>query len=132
MPIDIRQEINFKTSRSGGKGGQNVNKVESAVTGIWKPSESAILSEEAKVRVVRYLQNRLNKEKEWLVSSQVHRGQLANKEEVVKKMNAIVNRAAIVRKPRIATKIPRGVQEARLNKKKQRSEIKKNRGRVDY
>ncbi len=132
MSISLLPELRFKTSRSGGKGGQNVNKVETAVTGIWKPAETMLLTEEQIERALRYLQTRLNKEGELLISSQAHRSQLANKEEVVKKFHVLINRAIEIRRPRIATKMPKAVKEKRLEQKKQRSEIKQGRGRMKW
>ena len=90
---DLSPEIIFQTSRSGGKGGQNVNKVETAVTGFFKIDTSAIFSDEQKQLLKEKLSNRINAEGELFVKSQVHRTQLANKEEVIEKINAIAGDA---------------------------------------
>ena len=121
---DISSEILFQTSRSGGKGGQNVNKVETAVTGFFNLNSSALFDQDQKDILKQKLVNRINKEGLLQVKSQVHRGQLANKEEVIEKMNELVRNALRKKKPRIATKPSKRSQEKRLEWKKKQSEAK--------
>jgi ribosome-associated protein len=64
MKIDITSEIQFQTARSGGKGGQNVNKVETMVEGRWQVSESSLFSEDQKHRIQEKLSNRINARKQ--------------------------------------------------------------------
>jgi len=127
MSVDITPEIEFRTARSGGKGGQNVNKVETMVEGRWNVEASQSMSEEQKTLLKEKLANRITAEGFLLVKSQVERSQLGNKQRVIKKMNHLVEQALVRKKSRIATKVPKAVKERILQNKKTRSEIKQNR-----
>jgi ribosome-associated protein len=129
---DLSPEIIFQTSRSGGKGGQNVNKVETAVTGFFKIDTSAIFSDEQKQLLKEKLSNRINAEGELFVKSQVHRTQLANKEEVIEKINELVKKALEKKKKRIATKASKAAKEKRLESKKKKAEVKGGRKRINF
>lgn len=129
---DLSSEIIFQTSRSGGKGGQNVNKVETAVTGFFKIDSSTIFSDEQKQLLKEKLSNRINAEGELFVKSQVHRTQLANKEEVIEKINELVKKALEKKKKRIATKASKAAKEKRLESKKKKAEVKGGRKRINF
>lgn len=133
--IDLAKEIFFQTTRSGGKGGQHVNKVETAVIGSLHIERSALLTTDQKKILLEKLSNRITGEGFLQVKSQEHRTQLANKEEVIEKINKLVNGALIKKKARIATRVSKAAKERRIESKKRQAEIKSGRkkfNRGDY
>ena len=119
-------------ARSGGKGGQNVNKVSTKAILRWNVRESQVLSAEQKEAVARYapLANRLNQEGEVVLYDQSERSQKQNEASAIQKLNRFVNEALAPRAERIATPIPRSAREERIRDKKAIAEKKTARKRV--
>lgn len=116
----FEKELSFRTSRSGGKGGQNVNKTETRVELIFNVYDSQMLSDVEKEIVLKKLSSRINQQGELLICSSSYRTQLQNKQHVIHKFYERLEKALTPPKKRIATTVPESVKEKiRQNKKKQ-------------
>lgn len=122
---DLSSEITVKTSRSGGKGGQHVNKVSTKVELAFDLTNTQLLSEEQKALLLVRLSGKLTKEGVLLIVSQSERTQLGNKRVAMAKLVELLEKNLIVEKKRKPTKVPKSVIEKRLIAKKRRGEIKK-------
>ncbi len=120
----IQHELVFTTSRSGGPGGQNVNKVNSKVTLRWDVSGSSISPEQKEI-ILKKLHTQITKDGILLLTAQDSRSQLENKEVVLIKLSQLLTKAFAQRKKRKPTKPGKAAKQVRLNQKKQHSEKKK-------
>lgn len=122
-------ELTYTTSRSGGPGGQHVNKVSSRVTLRFNVTESPSLSDEQKRLILSRLATRVNKAGVLQVVSQKHRSQTANRDTAVERFIALL-RDALARVPRREkTAMPRVARKRRLDEKRQRSQLKQGRAK---
>lgn len=123
-PEDLLLELNFKAVRSGGSGGQHVNKVSSKVVLFFNVSESEVLSEEEKEILIKNLKPKLTKDNVLVLNCDESRSQHQNKELVIKRFLALIEEALKPQKSRIPTKTPKSVDRKRLDEKRKQSQLK--------
>jgi ribosome-associated protein len=122
---NFESEFVFSTSRSGGPGGQNVNKVSTKVELRYSLLLTTLLYEREKELILKKLKNKINKESELILVSQAERTQLMNKTAVIEKFYDLVSKALTVPAKRRSTRPTPGSKIKRLNEKKNRGAIKK-------
>jgi ribosome-associated protein len=124
-------ELAIAFSRSGGPGGQNVNKVSSKVELRWNPTTSAALTADERAWLLERLKRRLTSDGTLIVTSTATRDQLKNRDDATAKL-ALIVRAALDRpKPRRATKPSRAAKRRRVADKRHHAEIKRSRASRD-
>ncbi|MFS2189655.1 alternative ribosome rescue aminoacyl-tRNA hydrolase ArfB [Mucilaginibacter sp. Mucisp84] len=128
---DLQKETSYKTSRSGGKGGQNVNKVSSKVELLFSIGSSALFNDEEKLLLTEKLQNRLNKDGYVQVICDEERSQYLNKEKAIERLTSLLTKALQKPKVRKPTKASKAAKAARLDSKKIQSAKKENR-KIDF
>ena len=121
----------FKYSRSGGPGGQNVNKVNTRVTVFFDVPGCQSLSDFQKRRILNRLTSRANKADQIRVASEKHRTRKANRSAAIKRLVELLAEALKQKPPRRKTKTPRRAIQRRLEEKKRRSILKQQRTKVE-
>lgn len=123
-------ELRIETARSGGPGGQNVNKVASTVQLRWCVGTSAVFSMQEKEKIRRTLKNRLNADDEIMIDVDEERSQAQNREVAVARLQGLVTQALKPKKVRRPTRPTRASKERRLEEKKRVGERKKGRRKI--
>ena len=122
-------ELEFAASKSGGPGGQHVNKTESRITVRWNVLASVALNDEQKERVLQKLQSRLTSDGYLIINEGGSRSQQQNKEVVLARLAEEIRKALHVPKKRMATKVSAGVKKKRVDSKRLHGGIKKMRSK---
>jgi ribosome-associated protein len=129
---NLEHELDEKFVTAGGPGGQNVNKVATAVQLRFNVKTSHAFDDEQKWMIRRALGNRINEEGELVLFVQTHRSQARNREEARTRLVEMLEKALVKPKKRVKTKPSRAQKEKRLEGKAKRSQIKRNRTRIEH
>lgn len=125
-------ELEISSSRSGGPGGQHVNKTNSKVIIRWNVNSSVALTDSQKILILEKLKSRLTSQGDLLISNNESRSQIKNRNNAIEQFKKIIKNALYVSKKRKKTKIPKNIKENILKKKKEHSKIKELRKKVSY
>jgi len=125
-------EFQFEFARSGGPGGQHVNRTNSAAILRWNLVESSSFSDLQKALLLDKLYKKLNQSGELIIRSEEFRDQDRNKKRCLEKLDDLLTQAFYVPKKRKPTKPTRASREKRLTQKKRHSEVKKSRSKKDW
>ncbi len=126
-----KDELDFRFSRSSGPGGQNVNKVNTRVTVFFDVTNTRAFSQPQKKRILTKLATRSDKNGVIRVVSQKFRTQKANRNAAVERLTDLLNDALKKKTPRKKSKIPLHIKQKRLEEKRKRSLLKKQRAKID-
>ena len=125
-------ELRFAASRSGGPGGQNVNKVSSRVTLMFDLEASTTLSDAHKRKIRETLSARINKDGVLRIVSQRTRSQELNRSDTIERFSDLIRRALTPRRLRVKTRMPAVAHERRIEAKKKRASVKQARSKKDW
>jgi len=123
-------ELRFRFSRSGGPGGQHVNRTATRVELLFDVAHSLSLTEEQRQRLLKRLAGRIDSEGILRVAAQSERSQLRNRQEAIERLQTLLRQALYIPKRRRRSRVPRWARERRLAEKRRRSEAKRYRRKV--
>ncbi len=122
IPAD---EIKVQVSRSGGPGGQHVNRTESKVSVYWNIKNTRVLTDEQKLRVLNNIHTHVTDDGVLVIHNCESRSQQQNKQAALATLATVIRKALYIPKKRMKTKVPKNIKEARLRDKSHRSSLKK-------
>ncbi len=128
----LQDELTFSASRSGGPGGQNVNKVNTRVTLRFDVAGSPSLSADQKQTLLARLPGRITREGILQITSQQHRSQAANRQAAVERLVEMLRKALARPKPRRKTRATYASKQRRLETKRRRSDLKRHRSQRSF
>ncbi|MGH2757205.1 MAG: alternative ribosome rescue aminoacyl-tRNA hydrolase ArfB, partial [Actinomycetota bacterium] len=126
------REIKLSFETSGGPGGQHANKAATRVVLEWNVNRSEALGPRQRTRIAEHLRRRMDGSGTIRLTSDRYRSQMRNREDALDRLAALVGEALKPRKTRLATKPSAGARERRLEQKRRRAEVKRDRGRARF